>query len=102
MENLRHPNICIFIGACTKPPNLALVLEYCSKGSLWSVLQNLNIPLTWDDRRRLALEGARAIHYLHSFNPPILHRDIKSLNFLLDDSYRIKLADFGWTRSLGP
>jgi mitogen-activated protein kinase kinase kinase 9 len=66
------------------------------------VLQNLNIPLTWDDRRRLALEGARAIHYLHSFNPPILHRDIKSLNFLLDDSYRIKLADFGWTRSLGP
>ena len=44
MEALRHPNICMFLGACTKPPNLALVLEvnslykFCSKGSLWSVL----------------------------------------------------------------
>ena len=66
------------------------------------MLQNQNIPLTWDDRRRLALEGARSIFYLHSFKPPILHRDIKSLNFLLDESYRVKLADFGWTRSLGP
>lgn len=35
MEALRHPNIVMFLGACTKPPNLAIVEEYCSKGSLW-------------------------------------------------------------------
>ena len=46
----------------------------------------------------MALETARGVHYLHSFKPPILHRDLKSLNLLLDECFRIKLADFGWTR----
>mmetsp|Transcript_24246 Transcript_24246/g.24180 ORF Transcript_24246/g.24180 Transcript_24246/m.24180 type:complete len:120 (+) Transcript_24246:1629-1988(+) len=36
MEVIRHPNIVMFLGACTKPPNLCIVLEYCTKGSLWS------------------------------------------------------------------
>jgi serine/threonine protein kinase len=57
--------------------------------------------LNWEDRRRIALEAGKSLHYLHSFNPPILHRDVKSLNFLMDDNLRVKLADFGWTRSLG-
>ena len=38
MEAVRHPNIVMFLGACTRPPNLSIVLEYCSRGSLWSVL----------------------------------------------------------------
>ncbi|KAM3137799.1 hypothetical protein pb186bvf_010042 [Paramecium bursaria] len=100
MEALRHPNIVLFLGACTKPPNLAIVLEYCSRGSLWQVIQNHEIHLTWEDKRKMALDGARGVLYLHSFNPPILHRDLKSLNLLLDDSFRTKLADFGWTRTM--
>ena len=48
MEALRHPNICMFLGASTKLPNLALILEYCSNGSLWSLLQNLKIDLSWE------------------------------------------------------
>ena len=47
MEALRHPNIVMFLGACTKRPNLAIVLEYCSKGSLWSTIQNLDYDLNW-------------------------------------------------------
>jgi mitogen-activated protein kinase kinase kinase 9 len=47
MEALRHPNIVMFLGACTKPPNFAIVLEYCGKGSLWSTIQNLEVPLSW-------------------------------------------------------
>ena len=47
MEALRHPNIVMFLGACTKPPNFAITLEYCPGGTLWSLLQNKNIELTW-------------------------------------------------------
>jgi len=100
MEILRHPNICMFLGACTQPPNFALVLEYCSRGSLMGLIQNKEINLNWDDKKRLALETCRALNYLHSFNPPILHRDLKSLNLLIDEFFRIKLADFGWTKIL--
>lgn len=41
------------------------------------------------------------MNYLHSFSIPIIHRDLKSLNILIDESYRAKLADFGWTRLMG-
>lgn len=77
MESLRHPNIVMFLGACTKPPNLAIVLEYCSRGSLWSALQNPDLKLSWEDRRRMALDTARGVNYLHSFSTPVLHRDLK-------------------------
>jgi len=41
------------------------------------------------------------INYLHNFNPPVIHRDLKSLNILLlDSSLKVKLADFGWTRKM--
>lgn len=100
MEALRHPNIVMFLGACTKPPNFAIVLEYCVRGSLWSTIQNLDIQLSWEDRRRFALDTARGVNYLHTCSPPIIHRDLKSLNLLLDDSYKVKLADFGWTKGL--
>jgi len=100
MESLRHPNIVMFLGACTKPPNLAIVLEYCSRGSLWSILQNPDLKLSWDDRRRMAMDAARGVNYLHSFPTPVLHRDLKSLNLLLDENFRIKVADFGWTRTM--
>lgn len=100
MEALRHPNIVMYLGACTKAPNFAIVLEYCTRGSLWSTIQNLEIPLSWDERRRFALDTAKGVNYLHMCNPPIIHRDLKSLNLLIDDSNRVKLADFGWTKGL--
>ncbi|MBS1889984.1 MAG: protein kinase [Actinobacteria bacterium] len=65
MEALRHPNIVLFLGACTKPPNFAIVLEYCSKGTLWSLLQS-SVELSWEDRRRFALDTARGMNYLHA------------------------------------
>lgn len=77
MEALRHPNVVMFMGACTKLPNLAIVLEYCSRNSLWSLLQNKEIMLTWEDKRRLAIEIGRGMNYLHSFPTPVVHRDLK-------------------------
>ena len=67
---------------------------------MWTTIQNLDISLSWEDRRRFALDTAKAVNYLHMCNPPIIHRDLKSLNLLLDDSFRVKLADFGWTKKL--
>lgn len=83
MHCLRHPNIVMFLGACTKPPNFAIVLEFCPRGSLWSFLQNLDINLNWEDRKRFALDTAKAMNYLHCFSPAVLHRDLKRFIFVI-------------------
>lgn len=98
MMSVRHPNIVLFMGACTKRHNPAIILEYCGNGSLWDVLRNHNTPLPWYLRCKIALDIARGVNYLHKFPVPVLHRDLKSLNILLDDAMNGKLADFGWTR----
>ena len=101
MEVIRHPNIVMFLGACTKPPHLCIILEYCGKGSLWSILHDMNYKLSWEFKRKVALDIAKGVLYLHMQKPPILHRDLKSLNILLDHACNAKLADFGWTRIKG-
>ena len=98
MEIIRHPNIVMFLGAWTKPPHLCIVLEYCGKGSLWSCLHDTSIKISDEFKRRIALDIAKGVLYLHNQSPPILHRDLKSLNILLDHACTAKLADFGWTR----
>ena len=101
MESLRHPNIVMFLGACTRSPgNLAIVLEYCKNNCLWALLQDLRIPLPWENRLTIAIDIAKGMQYLHGFSTPVLHRDLKSLNILLDANLIPKIADFGWTRLL--
>jgi alpha-tubulin suppressor-like RCC1 family protein len=51
MEVIRHPNIVMFLGACTKPPHLCIVLEYCGRGSLWSCLHDMSNKLSWEFRK---------------------------------------------------
>lgn len=86
--------------AVTTNPHYSLILEYCHKGSLWSYLQNKDHTISWEERRRFAIEIAQGVHYLHSCTPPILHRDLKSLNIFLDGNLKIKIGDFGWTKTL--
>lgn len=98
MSVLRHPNICRLLGACMDPPNRALVVELMQRGSLWGVLRTHRKTLTMDQRTRFIYDTAKGMAYLHHFERPILHRDLKSPNLLVDKNYNIKLSDFGLAR----
>ncbi|XP_042479023.1 serine/threonine-protein kinase CTR1-like [Macadamia integrifolia] len=100
MKRLRHPNIVLFMGAVTQPPNLSIVTEYLSRGSLYRLLHKPGAREVLDERRRLnmAYDVAKGMNYLHRHNPPIVHRDLKSPNLLVDRKYTVKVCDFGLSR----
>lgn len=96
MTRLRHPNIVLFMGVVPEP--LSLVTEYCARGNLFDLLHNPKVPLPWGLRKQMALDAARGMNYLHTSTPVIIHRDLKSLNLLVDDRWAVKVADFGLAR----
>eukprot|EP00051_Salpingoeca_urceolata_P010408 m.127311 g.127311 ORF g.127311 m.127311 type:complete len:1201 (-) comp16702_c0_seq4:136-3738(-) len=96
--DIRHPNICLFLGACLDVHNTFILTEFCSQGSLWDVLRASLVP--WFRRHAIAIGTAKAITYLHGAEPPIIHRDIKSLNILVDGNWTAKLTDFGLTKKI--
>eukprot|EP00948_MAST-09A_sp_MAST-9A-sp1_P002068 g2068.t1 len=98
MVDLRHPNVLLFIGACTKQPNLCIVMQYMSHGSLWECLHSAkpdNYFEDWNKRIKVAIDIALGMNYLHSFRTKIIHRDLKSPNVLMDDNFRAVVSDFG-------
>ncbi|KAG6693605.1 hypothetical protein I3842_09G008600 [Carya illinoinensis] len=100
MKHLRHPNIVLFMGAVTRPPNLSIVIEYLSRGSLYRLLHKPDAREMLDERRRLntAYDVAKGMNYLHKRHPPIVHQDLKSPNLLVDKKYTVKVCDFGLSR----
>jgi serine/threonine protein kinase len=98
LSELHHPNIIMFIGACVKPPNLCIVTEYMKKGNLRDILRDKTIQLPWKLRMKIARSIALALNYLHTLDPVIIHRDLKSSNILVDENWGVKVADFGFAR----
>eukprot|EP00536_Pseudo-nitzschia_multiseries_P002823 jgi/Psemu1/294978/fgenesh1_pm.39_\ len=145
LKGMRHPNICLYMGACMTPPNRAIITELAANGSVWDSLRlplmppytaadgtpngswpiNLYLPShhgvpprsdgssigmeisapipprgtwPWELVKRVSCGAARGMAYLHSGHPPVLHRDLKSANLLLDESYTTKVCDFGLSR----
>lgn len=98
MSVLRHPNICRLLGACMEPPHRALVVELLQRGSLWGVLRMNRKSIDQEMRSRFIYDTAKGMSYLHHFERPILHRDLKSPNLLVDKNFTIKLSDFGLAR----
>ncbi|XP_049848483.1 stress-activated protein kinase alpha-like [Schistocerca gregaria] len=93
----RHPNIVGLYGVCTEP-RFCLVMEYCSRGSLYHVLKGHTLQLEWNLIFKMFYEITSGLDALHSHKPQILHRDLKTLNLLVTDKWQVKVADFGLSR----
>ncbi|GIL59368.1 hypothetical protein Vafri_14252 [Volvox africanus] len=98
LARLRHPNLLLFMGY-TLTPEPSIVTEFMARGSLFHILRQAgNRPPEPRMQRAVAVAVARGMAYLHSRTPPILHLDLKSPNVLVDDRWRVKIADFGLSR----
>jgi len=97
MRKVRHKNVVQFIGACTRKPNLCIVFEYMSGGSLYDYIRREG-PLKLSQVIKVAVEVSRGMDYLHQRN--IIHRDLKAANLLLDENGTVKIADFGVARMI--
>ncbi|CAN6452060.1 unnamed protein product [Victoria cruziana] len=100
LGRLHHRNLVNLVGYCTEKGQNMLVYLYMSNGSLASHLYDEKHKLlNWDRRVLIAQDVAKGLEYLHDGAvPPVLHRDIKSSNILLDKSMRARVADFGLSR----
>jgi tRNA A-37 threonylcarbamoyl transferase component Bud32 len=97
MSSLRHPNVVLFMGACTKPPHLFIIMEYMALGSLFDLLHNELVPdIPPVLRTKMLYQAAKGMHFLHSSG--VVHCDLKSLNLLLDSKWNLKVSDFGLTK----
>lgn len=100
LRSLDHPRLVAFIGACLQPPNLCIVTEFMAGGSLHHLLHKAKTPLTISQQAKMALQVSEGVAFLHSRIPPVVHRDLKSLNIVLDKALNAKICDFGLTQSM--
>ncbi|EGZ09582.1 hypothetical protein PHYSODRAFT_523725, partial [Phytophthora sojae] len=95
-----HPNLVKLIGAAwTVETDLQMLLEYMEAGDLRRYLADPDTPSGWTTVKfNIAIDIIEALVYLHSFQPPLVHRDLKSKNVLLSSDMEAKLSDFGTSR----
>ncbi|KAL0356543.1 UNVERIFIED_CONTAM: Serine/threonine-protein kinase STY46 [Sesamum calycinum] len=96
MRKVRHKNVVQFIGACTRPPNLCIVTEYMSGGSVYDYLHKQKGTFKLPALLKVGIDVSKGMNYLHQNN--IIHRDLKAANLLMDENEVVKVADFGVAR----
>ncbi|PPD97421.1 hypothetical protein GOBAR_DD05571 [Gossypium barbadense] len=102
LAQLRHPHLVKLIGYCCEEEHRLLVYEYMPRGSLENQLfRRYSVSLPWATRMKIALGAAKGLAYLHEAEKPVIYRDFKASNILLDSDYTAKLSDFGLAKD-GP
>ncbi|WCJ20243.1 Protein kinase superfamily protein [Euphorbia peplus] len=101
---VEDPNLVKLLGYCVDGDHRMLIYEFMPRGSLENHLFELPIgttPLDWNTRIKIAVGAAKGLEFLHDADPPIIYRDFKASNILLDEHFNPKLSDFGLAK-LGP
>ncbi|XP_065867934.1 serine/threonine-protein kinase RIPK [Euphorbia lathyris] len=96
LGQLKHPHLVNLIGYCCEDENRLLVYEYMERGSLETQLfKRYSAVLPWLTRLKIALGAAKGLTFLHEEGKPVIYRDFKASNVLLDADFNAKLSDFG-------
>uniref|UniRef100_A0A0D6R406 non-specific serine/threonine protein kinase n=1 Tax=Araucaria cunninghamii TaxID=56994 RepID=A0A0D6R406_ARACU len=102
LGQLSHPHLVKLIGYCCEDEHRMLVYEFMARGSLENHLfRKMSVPLSWSTRMKIALGTAKGLAFLHEGEKPVIYRDFKTSNILLDDDFTAKLSDFGLAKG-GP
>ncbi|CAO2211174.1 unnamed protein product [Urochloa humidicola] len=102
LGQLRHENLVELVGYCYEDEHRMLVYEYMSNGSLEKHLfKSLDGAMPWMRRMEIAVGAAKGLAFLHDADTPVIYRDFKASNILLDEDYTTKLSDFGLAKD-GP
>nr|GMD52085.1 LRR receptor-like serine/threonine-protein kinase IOS1 [Ipomoea batatas] len=100
LTRVHHRDLTSLVGYCYEGENTALVYEFMANGNLRDVLsEKSSHVLSWVEILQIATDAAQGLDYLHNgCKPPIIHRDVKTTNILLNEKLQAKLADFGLSR----
>jgi len=101
LSSIRSHHIVNFYGACLEP-QLAMVMELCAKHSLFDVMNDRKERLNWEIYFQMSIHTIKGIQCLHHWKPQIVHRDLKSANLVVTNSYDVLLTDFGLSRFVTP